>query len=135
MKVKFVSQPFLINGSGFIHQKRFFTKSKNPFSGQTMRDTKKILKNKIVRFKKIYKFCFDHFLIKFTVFVLRALHKRTLKFVWLPTGQGYRTMSARQIAEKFKFHAGNLMIVHNSGIYEIQLYSIIQQILYSQLRV
>ena len=28
------------------------------------------------------------------------------------------TMSARQIADKFKFHAVNLMIMHNSGIYE-----------------
>ena len=41
MKVKFVNQPFLTNGSGFIHQKRFFIKSKNQFFGQTMRDTKK----------------------------------------------------------------------------------------------
>ena len=40
MKVKFVSQPFLTNGSGFIYQ-TVFTKLKNPFSGQTMRDTKK----------------------------------------------------------------------------------------------
>ena len=39
MKVKFVSQPFLTNGSDdLIHQKRFLTKSKNAFSGQTMRD-------------------------------------------------------------------------------------------------
>ena len=29
-----------------------------------------MLKNKIVRFKKIYKFYFDHFLMKCTVFVL-----------------------------------------------------------------
>ena len=31
-----------------------------------------MLRNKIVRFKKIYKFCFYHFLIKYTVFVLNA---------------------------------------------------------------
>ena len=40
------------------------------FSGLTLQHTKKILRNKIVRFKKIYKFYFDHFLIKCTVFVL-----------------------------------------------------------------
>ena len=39
-------------------------------SGQTLRYTKKMLRNKIVRFKKIYKFDFYHFLIKRTVFVL-----------------------------------------------------------------
>ena len=31
-----------------------------------------MLRNKIVRFKKIYKFYFDHFLIKCTVFVLNV---------------------------------------------------------------
>ena len=35
-----------------------------------MRDTKKMVNNKIVRFKKIYKFDFDHFFMKLTVFVL-----------------------------------------------------------------
>ena len=40
------------------------------FSGQTLQHTKQMLRNKIVRFKKIYKFYFDHFLIKRTVFVL-----------------------------------------------------------------
>ena len=40
------------------------------FSGQTLRHTKQVLRNKIVPFKKIYKFHFDHFLIKRTVFIL-----------------------------------------------------------------
>ena len=35
-----------------------------------MRDTKKILEGKTVHIKKIYKFYFDHFLVKLTVFVL-----------------------------------------------------------------
>ena len=39
-------------------------------SGQTMEDTKKCLKSKIVHLKKIYNFDFDNFLIKRTVFVL-----------------------------------------------------------------
>ena len=39
-------------------------------SGQTMQDTKKILRSKIVHLKKIYNFDFDHFLIKRTIFVL-----------------------------------------------------------------
>ena len=34
--------------------------------------TKQMLRNKIVRFKKSYKFYFDHFLIKCTVFVLNV---------------------------------------------------------------
>ena len=35
-----------------------------------LRHTIQMLRNKIVRFKKIYKFYFDHFLIKCTVFIL-----------------------------------------------------------------
>ena len=31
-----------------------------------------MLKNKIIRFKKIYKFSFDHFLITFKLFVLNV---------------------------------------------------------------
>ena len=55
----------------------------------------------------------------FKIKLLRTLHKRTLKFVWLRHWTRLSlTMNARQIAEKFKFHAGNLMIMHNSGIYE-----------------
>ena len=47
-------------------------KSKIQFSGQTLRHTKEMLRNKFIRFKNIYKFYFDHFLIKFTVFVLNV---------------------------------------------------------------
>ena len=61
MKVKFVSQPFLTNGSGFIHQKRFFTKSKNPFFGQTMRDTKKCYRLKLFISKKSTNFVWTIF--------------------------------------------------------------------------
>ena len=39
-------------------------------SGQTMQDTKQMLRNKIVRSKKIYKFHFNRCLVKRTVFVL-----------------------------------------------------------------
>ena len=39
-------------------------------SGQTMQDTKKMFRSKIVHLKEIYNFDFDHFLIKRTVFVL-----------------------------------------------------------------
>ena len=37
-----------------------------------LRHTKQMLRNKIIRFKKIYKFYFDHFLIKCAVFVLNV---------------------------------------------------------------
>ena len=56
-----------------------FTKSKNPFSGQTMQDTKQMLLNKIVHLKEIYNFYFDHFLIKRTVFLL--IEKTLLKII------------------------------------------------------
>ena len=46
-----------------------------------MRDTKKILKSETVYLKKIYKFCFDHFLIKRTVFVENVIKNKKL---WLP---------------------------------------------------
>ena len=35
-----------------------------------MQDAKQMLRNKIIRFKKIYNFDFDHILIEDTVFVL-----------------------------------------------------------------
>ena len=41
-------------------------------SEQTLRHTKQMLRNKIIGLKKIYKFYFDHFLIKCTVFVLNV---------------------------------------------------------------
>ena len=39
-----------------------------------LRHMKKMFRKKIVRFKKIYKFYFDHFLIKCTVFVIRVIN-------------------------------------------------------------
>ena len=45
----------------------------------------KMLRSKILYLKKIYKFCFDHFLIKGTVFVL--IEKTLLKIKKLISGQ------------------------------------------------
>ena len=63
----------------------------NPFSGQTMRHTKKMLRNKIVCFKKIYKFDVYHFLLKRAVFVLsikNSFYKIT-KSIFRPNYAGY----------------------------------------------
>ena len=54
----------------FYSSRTGFTKSKNSFPGQTMRHTNKMLRTKIVCFKKTYEFYFYHFLVKRTVFVL-----------------------------------------------------------------
>ena len=70
MKVKFVSQPFLTNGSGFIYQKPVFYKIKKSIFRPNYARYEKILKSKIVPLKEIYNFEFDHILIKRTVFVL-----------------------------------------------------------------
>ena len=61
-KDKFVNQPFLTIGSGFIHMKRFY-KKKIQFSHQNIQDTEKMLRNRIVYFKEIYKFATEHFFI------------------------------------------------------------------------
>ena len=53
------------------------------FSVQTLRRTKKMLRNKIIRFKKIYEFYFDHFLIKRTVFgliIINTIKNQKLNF-------------------------------------------------------
>ena len=49
-----------------------------------MPDMKKILESETVYLKKIDKFCFDHFLINRTIFVL--IHKTLLKIkkLWFP---------------------------------------------------
>ena len=102
MKVKFVSQPFLTNGSGFIHQKDkncFYKIKKSIFPPNYARCEKmlrsKIVhlketykfgfdyfleRNKIVRFKKIYKFCFDHFLIKFLGHTKKMLRNKLVHY-------------------------------------------------------
>ena len=51
-KDELVNQPFSINGSGFTQQKRFYKNQKFDFPAKK-RDTKKMLGNNIVRFKKI----------------------------------------------------------------------------------
>ena len=58
------------NGSSACLQKlNIFTFSSETI-GQTLRHTKKMLRNKIVRFKKVYKSYFDHFLIGIIVFLI-----------------------------------------------------------------
>ena len=71
MKVKFVSQPFLINGSGFISIKNgsLYKIKKSIFRPNYAR-SEKMLKTKIVHLKKIYKFGFDNSLERRTVFIL-----------------------------------------------------------------
>ena len=65
MKVKFVSQPFLTNGSGFIYiSKTVFYKIKKSIFRPNYARYEKMLKGKIVHLKKIYKFGFGYFLEK-----------------------------------------------------------------------
>ena len=68
MKVKFVSQPFLTNCSGFIHQDSFYKIEKSIFRLNYAR-YEKMLRSKIIHLKETYKFCFDHFLEKCMVFI------------------------------------------------------------------
>ena len=77
MKVKFVSQSFLTNGSGFYPSKTVFYKIKKSIFRTNYARCEKIWTIKIVHLKKIYKFGFDHFLVKSTVFVL--IEKTLLK--------------------------------------------------------
>ena len=70
MKVKLLSQPFLTNGSGFIHQKQFFYEIKKSIFRPNYARYEKMLRSKIVHLKEIYNFNFDHFLKKRRVFVL-----------------------------------------------------------------
>ena len=76
-KVKFVSQPFLTNDSGFIHQRPNYARYE------------KMLRSKIIHLKENYKFCFDHFLEKRTVFIL--IKKTLLKI----KSCGFRPNNAR----------------------------------------
>ena len=63
----------ILTTHGFcFNREKFFFKSKIQFSGQTLRHTKQLLMNKIFRFKNIHKFCFGHFLITCTFFVLNV---------------------------------------------------------------
>ena len=49
-----------------------------------MRDMKKILESETFHLKKIYKLCFDYFLIKRTVFVLIGKTLLKIKKLWFP---------------------------------------------------
>ena len=61
---------FLIKRTVFVLIVKNVIKNEKFNFPDKLRHTKKMLRNKIVCFKKIYKFYFDHFLIKFTVLVL-----------------------------------------------------------------
>ena len=62
---------FLIKRTVFVLiVKNVIENQKFNFPDKPLRHTKQMLRNKIIRLKKIYKFYFDHFLIKRTVFVL-----------------------------------------------------------------
>ena len=70
MKIRFVSQPFLTNSSGFIRQKDGFYKIEKSIFRLNYARYEKILRSKIIHLKETYKFCFDHFLEKRTAFIL-----------------------------------------------------------------
>ena len=61
---------FLIKRTVFVLIVKNVIKNQKFNFPNKLRHIKKMLKNKIVRFKKIYKFYFDHLLIKCTIFVL-----------------------------------------------------------------
>ena len=72
------------NNFNFIHQKRF-SRKKIQFPRQNIRDPKKMLRNKIVRFKKIKKFSPEYFsigVISFLVFIKNAFIKTKIQFFW-----------------------------------------------------
>ena len=105
MKAKFVSQPFLTNGSGFIHRKRFLQNQKIHLSARLC---EKMLRSKSVPLKQIYKFCFDHFLEKRTVFIL--IKKTLLKIKsssFRPNNARYEKMLSSKIV--------NLKEIYNFG--------------------
>ena len=54
-KIKFVNQPLLTNGSGFMHQNGFYKIKKSIFRPKYAR-YEKMLRSKIVHLKKIYTF-------------------------------------------------------------------------------
>ena len=68
---KFYSNHFLIKCTIFVlNVKNGIKKQKLNFSGKLLRHTKKMLRNKIVRFKKMYKSYSEHFLIGIIVFLI-----------------------------------------------------------------
>ena len=63
-------EQFLIKRTIFVLIVKNVIKNQTFHFSDKLCDIQKNVKNEIVRFKKIYKFDFDHFLIKCTVFVL-----------------------------------------------------------------
>ena len=57
-----------------------------------MPDMKKISESETVYLKKIYKFCFDHFLIKRTVFALIEKTLLKIKNLWFPAKFGFLSL-------------------------------------------
>ena len=111
MKVKFVSQPFLTNGSGFIHQ--FYKIEKSIFRLNDAR-YEKMLRSKIIHLKETYKLCFNHFLEKRTVFIL--IKKTLLKIKscgFRPNNARYETMLRSKIVrfkKIYKFYFYHFLI-------------------------
>ena len=65
---KFDFDHFLIKRTVFVLIVKNVIKNQKFNFPDKLKHTKKMLRNKIVRFEKIYKSYFDHFLIKCTVF-------------------------------------------------------------------
>ena len=62
---------FLIKRTVFVLIVQNVIKNKKiQFSVQTVRNTKQMLRNKIIRLRKVYKFYFDHFLIGIIFFLI-----------------------------------------------------------------
>ena len=86
MKVKFDSQPFLTNGSGFILKKLFLQNKKSIFRPNYSR-YEKMFKSKIVHLKQTYKFYFNHFLEKCRIFILIKKNVVKNKKLWFSAKQ------------------------------------------------
>ena len=113
MKVKFVSQSFLTNGSGFIHKKRILQNKKSIFRPKYSR-YEKMLTSKIVHLKQTYKFYFNNFLEKCPVFIL--IKKTSLKIKscgFRPNYARYKKILKNKIVyfkETYKFYFDHFLI-------------------------
>ena len=87
---KFDFDHFLVKRTVFVLTiKNGFNKIKKSIFRPNSPKPEKKLRNKIVRFNKIYKFYFDHFLIKYTVFVLIVINTiKNKKFDFLAKHYG-----------------------------------------------
>ena len=73
-------------------------KIKNSIIRTNSATNEQMLRNKIIRFKKIYKFYFDYFLIKCTVFVLNVKNViKNQKFKFL---KNYRNVNVKSSAKR-----------------------------------